>query len=323
MFSAGGALLRADLRGVVEEAFLLDQSFIGAKACPPLPVPNMAGQYPVLKKLTASLLRNDVKMRGPGAEYARVSRAWENDNYTCQEYGIEEVIDDSERDNISRFFSLEESTTRHAYRAVQLAHELRVSSLLFNTSTFGLTTSTTPYTNANRSNFDIGLDIDAAKQQIQSRGEDSTDLTVVMSLNNFLRARGSTQLQNRIRGTIGIDTQLILTPETFADALEVKQVLVGRAAYDKSNAGAPAVNMVNIWSDAYIWVGKVTQPTGPEQFFGGGTAYTLFWEQDSDIFQVEEYREERKRSSVIRSRQFTDEKVVLAPSAQLLVTQYS
>ena len=323
MFSAGGAVLRADLRGVVEEAFLQSELYIGPKACPPLPVPNIAGQYPVIQKNAGNLLRNEAKPRGAGANYGRITRSWTNDNYTCEEYGMEAIVDDKSARNIGRFFDLEARETVWAYRQVQLAHEIRVSNLLFAPATFSLTTSATAYTSANLATMDVGLDIDAAKAQIQGRGENIDNLTVVMSLNNFYRARASTRLQNRIRGVASTDTYLTLSEEQVADALQVKQILIGRATYDTSLQGAPTSTLSNIWADTYMWVGNVVEASGPEDYFSGSTAFTLFWQEDADLFQVESYREEAIRSTIIRARQNTSEKVVLAASAQLLVTQYS
>ena len=322
MFSLGGTVLRKDLAGVVEEAFLQSSLYIGPKVMPPMEVPAQQGQYPVIRKGTGNLLRNEVKVRGYGGNYARINRAWEADNYNCAEYGLEAIVDDSQARVVSRFFDLESFEVRRNLGQVQLAHEVRVAAKIFAPATFNLTTSATAYTSANLATFDIGADIDTTKQQIQQRGENVDNLTVVMSLNNFLRARQSTRLQNRIRGTISTDSQLTLDAQSMADALQVKQILIGRAMYDQSNQGA-TVSLAAIWSDTYCWVGNCMEPTGPEQYFNGGVGFTLYWGEDADIFQVESYREENIRSEVIRGRQNTDEKIVLSAGGQLLVTQYT
>ena len=323
MQSLGGALLRADLKGVVEEAFLQSDLYIGPKVLPPLPVPVRAGQYPVIKKNSGNLLRNDAKRRGAGANYARLNRNFENDNFTAIEYGIEAIVDDSNRNDVSRFFDLESTETRLAYRQIQLAHEIRVAAKIFDPSVFNLSTSATAYTAANLATFDLGLDIDLAKQEIQARGEDTSNLTVVMSAPMFNRVRASTRMQNRIRGTVSTDTSLVLSTDSLAQALGVKQVLVGLASYDTSVQGNASSTLANIWSNTYIWIGNVVSGGGMEQYFNGSVGFTLFWQQDADLFQVETYREENIRSEIIRARQHTDEKIVLATAAQLLVSQYS
>lgn len=322
-YPAGGAILRGDLRGVVEEAFRTSETYIGAQVMPPLPVMAKGGQYPTLKVNKGNLLRDEAKRRGPAANYARISRSYENDTYTAIEYGIEAVVDDSESNNLSRFFDLEATETRRAYGQIQLAHERRVKSKIFDPAVFSLTTSGTAYTEANLATFNVGLDIDAVKAAIQGRGEDVSQLTAVMSLAVFNRIRASTPLQNRIRGTISTDSFLVLDRQAVADALGIKNVLVGLAVYDTSKQGAASSTLSPVWTDTYIWVGNVQTPTGPDQYFNGSVGFTLFWQEDADIFQVESYREEDIRSTIIRARQFTDEKIVLSTAGQLLVTQFS
>lgn len=323
MYSQGAAILRADLRGVVEEAFSQGTLYVGAKVMPPIGVPNSAGQYPKIDKNGGNLLRNETKRRGRGSNYARLKRAWGSDTYTTIEYGVEVPVDDSDENDLSRFFSLEATETRRTYEQVQLAHELRVKSAIFNEANFNKITSATAYTAANLATFDLGYDVDLAKAEIANRGENSQNLTVVMSYAMFLRARASTRLQNRIRGTVSTDTQLVLSVEALAQALEVKEVIIGRAQYDTSKQGASAGSYTPIWSDTYVWIGNVNPATGPEGLFSGGCGYTLFWEQNAALFQVEQYRDETVRSNIIRVRQDTDEKVVLGTAGQLLVTQYS
>lgn len=324
MQSTGAVQLRADIRGVVEEAYSMSDLFVGPQLMPPLPVSAKAGQYPYISVTSGNLLRNEVKGRGPNAAYARTSRKYYTGNYTTQEYGIEVPVDDSEAADISRYFALESTETRLALRQVQLAHEIRVAAKLFDPAVFALTTSAVSYGSGPSSiaNMDIGLDIDSAKQAIQSRGESTKDLTVVMSLNNFLRARASTKLQNRVRGTISTDSFLVLSAQAMADAFDVKQVLVARASYDTSKEGANSASLSAIWNDTYIWVGQSITGGSMENYFNGSAGFTLYWNEDSSLFQVESYREEQTRSTIIRARHNTAEKIVNARAGQLLVTQY-
>ena len=323
MYPQGGAILRADLRGVVEEAFNQGALYIGAKVMPPIGVTAAAGQYPKIGITAGNFLRDEVKRRGRGANYARVKRAWGSDTYTTIEYGIEVPVDDSDSADLGRFFSLEATETRRTYEQVQLAHERRVAAAIMNATNFNRITSATAYTAANADTFDLGWDIDLAKAEINNRGENASALSVVMSYDMFLRARASTRLQNRIRGTISTDSQLVLSKEAMAQALDVKEVLIGAAKYDTSKQGSATASLSSIWGNTYIWVGNILPSSGPEGLMAGGAGYTLFWEQDAALFQVEQYREEQTRSNIIRVRQNTDEKVVLGTAGELLVTQYS
>lgn len=320
MYNQGAAVLRADLRGVQEEAFNYSAGFIGAKALPPLPVMARAGQYPRIQIDAGNLLRDETKGRGPGAPYPRVQRAVTTDTYTCQEYGLEELVDDSERNDYSRFFDMEAQAVKNIMRQVQLAHERRAATLLTNRANWTATTSATAYTAANIATFNLGLDVDICKQAINSRGESADNLTAVMSLNTFNLVRASTQLQNRIRGTISTDSMLVLSKEAVADALGLKQVLVGNNFYDTTAQGVTS-SLSAIWPDSVIWIGSVAPFSGAESYFSGGAAATLFWQTDGDIFQTETYREEARRSEVVRCRQYTAEKIINSNAGQLLATQ--
>lgn len=319
MYSQGAAILRADLRGVQEEAFLWSEGLIGAKVCPPLPVMARAGQYPRIQIDAGNLLRNETKGRGPSASYPRIQRAITTDTYTCQEYGLEEPVDDSERNDYSRFFDMEAQAVKNVMRQVKLAHELRVATLAFDRATWVATTAATAYTAANIASFDIGLDVDVVKQAIAGRGESTSDLSVVMSLPIFNLARASTRLQNRIRGTISTDVLLNLSAEAMASALDVKEVLIGRNFYDTTAQGITS-SLSQIWSNANIWIGKLQPFSGAESYFSGGAMGTLFWQQDGEIFQTETYREEQVRSEVVRCRQYTAEKVINVNAGQILAT---
>ncbi len=318
MYSQGATVLRADLRGVVEEAMNTTETYIGLKAIPALPVPARAGQYPVITKASGGLLKDNAKRRGPGANYSRTQRAYSNDTYTCVEYGSEAVVPVDSANDVSRFFDLESAETRWKYREVQISHERRAKTLLFDPATFSLTTAATNYTAALAATFDVGLDMDDAKAQILGRGESVDGLTAVMSLAVFNRLRSSTRLQNRLRGTVSSDTYLALSPEAVAQALGLKEILIGRATYDSAGEGSATIS--TIWTDTYIWLGQSVPAAGAEQFFSGGTGYTLFWQEDGAIIQAESYYEDAIRSNIIRCRQNTAEKVVNSNTAQLLVT---
>jgi hypothetical protein len=324
MQSSGSVILRADIRGVVEEAYLTSELFLGPKILPPLPVTAKAGQYPYISITSGALLRDEVKARGPGGNYARLDRKYITGNYTCEEYGIEVPVDDSQAMDVSRFFNLESTETRLALRQVQLAHERRTASAIIDQSVFGVTTSAVSYGSGASSlaNMDIGLDVDTAKQSIQGRGESTEGLSLVMSLNVFIRARTSTKLQNRIRGTISTDSLLVLDAQSMAAALGVKEVLIGRAYYDTSKTGASTASLSAIWGDTYMWLGRSITGGATEQYFNGSTGFTLYWNEDSSIFQVESYREDAIRSTIIRARHNVTEKIVNPRTAQLIATQY-
>jgi hypothetical protein len=167
------------------------------------------------------------------------------------------------------------------------------------------------------------MDVEETLDRLRGKGENSNDCVAIMSTNVFTRIRGSTKLQNRLRG-IGIasDTILNVSEQAVAEALGLRAVLVGRSYIDASLEGA-AFSSSAVWGNTYIWVGNVGTPGNQMNMFGGGGAFTLNWGQYGPPLSVETYRDESITSDIVRSKQHVAEKVVNANAGTLIATQYS
>lgn len=320
MYPSSGATIRGDLNTFVQEGLAADSFFIGAQVFTPYEVDLRSGQYPRLKKGNGSLLKSGSTLRAPKGSYGEIDRAWDNDTYDTVDRGMEELIDDTQQRDLKRFFNQEVVTSNLVRRCVQLDHETRVAAALFNTTNFGsATNSTVAYTAANLATIDAPTDILAAIERVNDNGEEAD--TLVMSPNVFNRIKLSTKLQNFIRGSRPTDGTLNLSQSTVAAAFAengIKQVLVGRARYDSAKKGQ-AFSSARVWSDTYIWCGRV----GTGDFMNGGAARTIVWNAEGGLFVTEAYRDEKRRSGVIRVRQNTTEKVINDGCGTLIATQYS
>jgi hypothetical protein len=315
-----GAILRADIAGVIEDALGTDELLIGTRVMPPLPVDERSGQYPRLTIASGNMLApGDVKRRGPTADYARKTRQWEQDTYTCLEYGLEGLLGIDTINDLSRFFDAEATVARLTQTDLLLAHERRVQAKIQNPATFAVITSGTAYTAANIESFDIGFDIDLAKEQIRKRGESVAPgrLTVVIPGELYPVIRTSKRLQQRVFGISRSADTRPLTPAELAEALEVREVLIGRSSYNSAAEGRTPV-ITDIWNKAHIWIGQVSDGG---DLMAGGAGRTMFWRKDGNLVTVESYDVPEKRSLAIRVRHTTDEKIVNANTGQLIVTQ--
>lgn len=325
MYSNTAAVFRADLtNSLVEQASEWESGLIGTRALPVVNVPAKAGLYPVFNLAAGNLLRNEVKARAPYSTFPRGTRAFDQDTYGCIEYGYEEAVDDTVKLDMSRYFDAELLASKLAMRKVALGHEIRAAAVINSTTNWGTSTnSSTAYTIANIATFDIGLDVEEAMERLRAKGESTSNCSVIMSSAVFLRARASTKLQNRLRG-IGVssDTILNVSEQAVAEALGVKEVLVGRCYYDGSLEGA-AFSSTAIWGNTYVWVGNIGAGGGVQNMFGGGGAFTLNWGQYGPPLAVETYRDEPIKSDIVRSAQHVTEKVVNANAGTLIATQYS
>ena len=319
MYANSGAVLRSDIAGVVIEAALSDQFYIGKDVLPPLAVTAKSGQYPKFKKAGGELLNNDTEARGATAAYARVIREYDTDSFTCQEYGLEELVADVDSADVSRYFDLEVFSANTVRRQVQIGHEARVQALIQNASNFAATTSSVAYTVANKATADFASDILGIIDLLNNRGDNPN--TIVMSGAVFTRIKGQTLFQNFVRGNRPSDITANLSRNAVAEAFAdngITQVLVGRAAKNSGNKGA-AFTGTPIWNNTHVWIGRVE--TG--EIMTGGAGRTLYWSADSELFTAETYRDESRRSNVVRVRQSVSEKLVDADAGHLLTTQYA
>lgn len=325
MYSNAAAVFRADLtNSLVEQASEWESGLIGLRALPVINVPAKAGQYPIFNLAAGNLLRNEVKARAPYATFPRGTRAFDQGTFSTTEYGFEEAVDDVIKLDVARYFDAEVLSAKLAMRKVALAHEVRTAAVINSTTNWGTATnSSTAYTVANIATFDIGLDVEEAMERLRGKGESASNCSVIMSSAVFLRARASTKLQNRLRG-IGVSNDSILnvSEQAVAEALGVKEVLVGRAYYDISNEGA-AFSGSAIWGNTYVWVGNIGSGGGVQNMFGGGGAFTLNWGAYGPPLAVETYRDEPIKSDIVRSSQHVAEKVVNSNAGTLIATQYS
>ena len=97
------------------------------------------------------------------------------------------------------------------------------------------------------------------------------------------------------------------------------KVYIGRAAINSANKNKPYSGSF-IVPDTKIVVANISSG----QFTAGGIGRTLVWSEDAPGgFVSESYRDEARRSNVLRVRMNTAEKVIDANAAVRITTTYS
>lgn len=318
--SDAGAVLRADINVLVEEASAATTNLIGSRILPPFPVDQKEGQYPVFKKGKGELLNNDVGVRTPSSSYGRVTRHYENDTYTCVDRGLEEEVDDTYRRDVARYFDAESTAAKHVMQQVMLGHEVRVAAAVMSTGNFGAATnSAVAYTEGNIATINFPRDVFDAIERVADNGEEPN--TIVMSSTVFNRLRRATLTQNFLRGNRPQDSNLNVTPSALAEAFAeqgIQQILIGRARINGAKKGQ-AYSASAVWGTTYVWVGKVSSG----DFGNQGAGRTLVWNAEGGLWVTETYREESKRSDIVRVRQNTAEKIIDGEAGTLIATQWA
>ena len=315
-FINGGTTIRADISQALIEAPQADVGLIGAQLLPIQNVDAKSGTYLKVQLAAGELLSNNVLNRESGSNYSRGIRSFSQANYSTNEFGLEELVPDDASADLNRFFSYESETAKFLLRQLKLSHEKRVNDVVWASSTPFTIADQSPavnYTQALVETCDIARDVATAKLALAQYGYEAN--CVAMSANVFELIRRSTLLQNQFFGVISSTGARLLSEAEIAAALGVTNLLVGRAAINTAGKNKTYSGSFVV-SSAKIVVGQVS---GGE-FTAGGMGRTLVWTGDAaGGFVSESYRDEARRSQVLRVRMNTDE-VIIDPNAAVRIT---
>ena len=111
----------------------------------------------------------------------------------------------------------------------------------------------------------------------------------------------------------------MLSEQEIANVAGVEKCLVGKAAKNTTAKGATFSGGF-ILPSTYIAVGYAAGG----DFAAGGVGRTIIWSEDASApFVTESYRDENRRSNILRVRSNRAVKVIDSTAAELITTQYS
>jgi hypothetical protein len=309
--------IRADIAQAVFEGLSNKNNlFIGTEVMPVFSSDVRSGAYLKLNLGDSEALNDDALKIAAGAGYPRTSRRFTSDSFDAIEYGLEEVLPDSNRRDLDRFFDTEVNIAAMLLRQIQVSHEARVASAAFAANGLTAISATAAYTEANITSFDVPGDVAAAKLELAKYGVLAN--TLIMSMPVFERIRRSAKVQNQFFGIVPSDQSRLLSEGEVAAAVGVDRVLVGRAPKNTAKKGQ-VYSGGFIWSNTYMALAN----TVGGDFSGGGFGRTIVWAADSPVpFVSETYRDEARRADVLRVRQNSAEKVIDGSSIIRITTGY-
>jgi hypothetical protein len=309
--------IRADIAQAVFEGLSNKNNlFIGTEVMPVFSSDVRSGAYLKLNLGDSEALNDDALKIAAGAGYPRTSRRFTSDSFDAIEYGLEEVLPDSNRRDLDRFFDTEVNIAAMLLRQIQVSHEARVASAAFAANGLTAISASAAYTDANITSFDVPGDVAAAKLELAKYGV--LPNTLIMSMPVFERIRRSAKVQNQFFGIVPSDQSRLLSEGEVAAAVGVDRVLVGRAPKNTAKKGQ-VYSGGFIWSNTYMALAN----TVGGDFSGGGFGRTIVWAADSPVpFVSETYRDEARRADVLRVRQNSAEKVIDGSSIIRITTGY-
>lgn len=319
------AALRPDLNAFVLEGSVDSNLLIGEKVLPVLTSDTKSGQYPIYKVASGETHKNATGIRARGGSYPRIVRAMDTGNFDCVDRGLEEPIDDVDIADMSRFMQLEVLSAKLCLGNVQLGHEIRVAEAIMNTG-FTATNAAVNYTETLIATQDFARDVKGAISRLRAKGIEPNAFVMGGTLWDMI-VRG-TKLQNFMRGSGKSDSSIqYYSSDVVAQVLGLQMGLVGRGYYDANAKGKTNGTLTEIWGTTYFWVGQVSGgglvSNGMVAGAIQGAGRTLVWNKEGGLYVTETYREENKRSDIVRVRQNTAEKVFNYGAGELITTSYS
>lgn len=313
--------LRPDLAGALEAFDISEREGYIAQLV--LPVFNVTMQSDTIPKILVSeLLREAVVERAAGTGYNRDQMKFGTDSYATVDRGVEEVIDDRDRNRYKYYIDAEILAAKRAKRKIWTALEKRVAALIFNTTTWtgaSLTTAVaTPWSTV--ATATPITDVTAALLKVYN-GSGLRANTVIISYATFLNLRNCAQIIDRLKynGIQDVRPSKI-SQSDMAQALGVERVLVASQPRLTNIEGATTA-IGSIWGTTMAMVCKTIDP-GDQDIRTPGLGRIFNWTEDgSDVDgTVEQYEDTRVRGNVIRVRNDVMEKVLLTESGHLLTS---
>jgi hypothetical protein len=307
---------RDELTDVIMEGLTLKSQFVGLKVLPPLPTTLQTFHVPKIKISTGNLMRATTKARKPGSDFDR----WQSeiDDFTATTLQIAEEVSlpDELTLTYEEYFAFESFFATEAANRLLRSHELDVEAAIFNTTTFSNEANgSVAYSAANIATITPVLDIITAIRTVKGLGE--VPNTILIPGIIYDRIRQSANMLSFIAGSI--HPGALVTPETIQSAFEsmgIKQVLIPDSYVNQSQSGT--TNSINpTWPVTYIFVGNCTEG----QLQTGGVGRTFYWEKEGPLLNIQSYRDEPKKSNIIRALKNTTSQITNGRAGTLIGTQ--
>ncbi len=311
--STSQSTLRPDLGGSLMEFDLAaDQAgYIGTRVLPV--IESMKASGPFGKIPIEQLLQSPDTKRAPGAGYASGDFTFTSDTFTCEEHGFTSPVDDRQAQMYADFFDAELVAAARARNAVMKAYEIRVANLLFNTSTWTPTSVTTEWSTAASA-----TPIDDVETEVQTVYANSGlwPNTLIITKKVFRNLRNVAQIVDRVKYQGFMDARAGNISVNALSAVFDLNVVVAGGTNNTANEGATA-SLTPIWDDEYAMICRVATTNDISEPCVGRT---IHWGEDGSTIgaTMESYRDEARRSDIIRARMDTDEKVLYTEAASLL-----
>lgn len=307
------SIIRPDLGVLAFErsANAAKSGFIAQQVLPTFYTPEKSAKYPYIP--TEAMIEVVDTKRGPRSAYARSDWEFDWKDYSCQENGYEEPLDDAEAKQYSSFFMAESVAVERAMGIVLRSMEVRTAAKVFNTSTFAPHAVSAAWTNY--ATADPRADILAGRKEVKA----ATGLkpnALILDEDTLLHVSMCDSVIERVKYTNPSVIRGSLTIEQLQAYFEVERIIAAGGVYNKG-AKKKAKNVQPIWDPSMAMLAVVS--SGGQDLKEPCLGRTFSWQEDApEMLVVEQYREEQIRSTIYRCRQHSDECLQFTAAGYLL-----
>lgn len=278
--------------------------FVSDIIFPVVQVAEISGTYPIYDKRNRFALPDT--RRAPKSPYNKVSWGMSWDTYKCEDWGLEEIIDDKEKKISKNQLNLTIDTTEIVTDLVMLAREKRVIDIVTDNTVI---TNTTNLTGTNRwndySNSDPITVIEAGKIAISDAiGREPN--TLILGKDVWDKLKWHPALTSKIQYV----KEAVLTKQIVAALLGFDRVEIAASQYASSKKGQTTTLARLFGKNALICY--VEPAPGIKKISLG---YVMEYEART---VKPPYRDKDNIGDVIRVTEYTDEKLVAADCGYLI-----
>lgn len=303
------AVVRTDLATLIEaDLEEMMARFIWPRVFPVTNVAAVAGQFGRIS-IEELLKRAPLLPRRPGTGYFRRNFQFTPEFYSCQEYGVEEPVDDRERQMYGEFVIAERFATMRALHTVLQNAEERVAAKVADFATYDASASLKQTVTAGQwttvSSKPV-TDVKLAAEKVRANTGVWPN-AVVMNRHAFRACRLTTQVIDAVasQGAGNQARQRDITVAQLAACFDLDYVLVGDGAKNTAGPGS-AATIADIWPN-HVMVTRIAESQDMSEPCIGRTFH---WGMDGSLEdgRVESYRDETIRAEIVRVRHDVDEK---------------
>jgi hypothetical protein len=305
---------RPDLGSIAFE-YMMEASqrgFIGLQIMPIFEVPLQSADYPVIP--IEALLKLFDTSRSPRGDYNRSDYEFKTGTFSCKEHGWEEAVDDTEAALYRRFFDAEEVAVMRCVDIILRSQEARIAAKVQSTANITATAAVSVPWNTSAT-CTPRADVNTAKTAMRA-ASGLTPNVMAISKKVFDTLLVAKEITDALQYTNPLQINSEEIQRRLLSQYFGLEVLVGNAIKDSAKKGQ-TYTIADIWDDEYCGLYKVSN--GGQDLRDPCLGRTFLWTEDSPSNLVtEQYREEKKRSEIYRTRQNTDEAFVFKGAGYLL-----